>query len=133
MGSLVEVCLLHAELDGNVVADTKGGAVNEAAVRWVELCSLFDGGLQDVDKEIDSAITHPLYVIAKQSHTAFSLVVIWICLCFFEVYLFVFTFQVKLRAPQLPMLELLIPPNKNAQIIQSSLKMSQSVLRSIGG
>ena len=74
MGSLVEACLLHSELDGNVVADTKGGAVSESAVRWEELCSLFDGGLQDFDKEIDSAITHPLYVVAVQSNSAFSLV-----------------------------------------------------------
>lgn len=84
MGSLIEACLLHSELDGNVVTDTKGGAVSESAVRWEELCSLFDGGLQDLDKEIESAISHPLFVIAVQSNTAFSLVVILFVLCFLK-------------------------------------------------
>ncbi|KAI6653807.1 hypothetical protein LOD99_3310 [Oopsacas minuta] len=110
IGSLVEVCLLYTELDGNIIK-TKDGAVNEGAIRWQELISLFEKGLDNFDKEIEAAVTHPSYALAAQTNTEYSLA--------------------KLRSPQLPMLELLIPPNKNAQVIRSFFKLLQSVLRSI--
>ena len=74
IGSAVELSLLHCELEGNVVADTKGGAGNEGSTKWQEFVSLFEKGIEKFDEEITAAIAHPLYSIAAQSNTDFSLV-----------------------------------------------------------
>ena len=66
--------MLHCELEGSVVADTLGGAGNEGSIKWQEFVSLFEKGIEKFDEEIAAAIAHPLYSLAAQSNTTFSLV-----------------------------------------------------------